>query len=105
MITLSQIRIHPVKSCAGLSLRRARLDRYGLLHDRRFLLVDAAGRFLSQRQLPAMARIRTWLEGATLRLSAPGQSDLTLPLGGHPGPRRSAELWGQEVGGVDQGDP
>ena len=105
MITLSEIRIHPVKSCAGLSLPRARLDRYGLLHDRRFLLVDAAGHFLSQRQLPAMARIRTRLEGATLRLRAPGQGDLTLPLEGRPGPRRSAELWGQEVGGIDQGDP
>lgn len=57
MITISQLFVYPVKSCRGIALEKSRLFAEGLEHDRRWMIVDAQGQFLSQRQLPAMARI------------------------------------------------
>ena len=50
--TLAAIHIHPVKSCAPLALQAASVEARGLAHDRRYLVVDADGRFLTGRQLP-----------------------------------------------------
>lgn len=54
---LSGITIYPVKSCAGLQLDTVVLDRFGPAGDRRWLVVDHSGRFLSQREQARMALI------------------------------------------------
>lgn len=54
-LTLSEIWIYPIKSLAGIRLSRARVMRKGLQYDRRWMLVDEAGRFLTQREHPEMA--------------------------------------------------
>jgi len=52
---LSEIRIYPIKSLAGLSLPTAALTPKGLYLDRRWMLVDSQRQFLSQRSVPQMA--------------------------------------------------
>lgn len=54
---VSRLFIYPIKSCAGIEVQQLDFDRYGPAGDRRFMLVDMQGKFLSQRQLPAMAHI------------------------------------------------
>lgn len=54
-LTLASIHIHPVKSLGGFEVKEARLTDRGLEHDRRWMLVDEVGRFISQREVPAMA--------------------------------------------------
>jgi len=76
------LHIYPVKSCAGIDLTESPIDRAGLAHDRRWMVVDAAGQFMTQRQWPAMALIRTALTADSLRLSAPGMADLDVALDG-----------------------
>ncbi len=49
---------YPVKSCGGESLSQARLDALGIEGDRRWMLVDAHNRFMSQRNWPRMAVIQ-----------------------------------------------
>jgi uncharacterized protein YcbX len=56
-VTVSQLFIHPVKSLPGLSIPSLQLDRIGAVGDRRYLLVDAEGKFLSQRQESRLALI------------------------------------------------
>ena len=58
---LSGLFIYPVKSLRGISVRSAMVDALGLIGDRRFLVVDERGRFLTQRVLPRMALIETEL--------------------------------------------
>lgn len=53
--TLASILVYPIKSLGGTSVQEARLTDRGLEHDRRWMLVDAEGRFLSQREMAAMA--------------------------------------------------
>ncbi|MGN6579555.1 MAG: MOSC domain-containing protein [Bordetella sp.] len=79
---ISSLHIYPIKSCAGIALQSAELTRAGLAHDRRWMLVDAAGQFMTQRQLPRMALIHAALDTQSLVLTAPDMSPLRIPLDG-----------------------
>lgn len=54
-MVLTQIWVYPVKSLAGFTPHTWALTPRGLQYDRRWMLVDANGKFLSQRMLPRMA--------------------------------------------------
>ena len=68
MYTLTEIWVYPIKSLGGISLSSAKAEARGLQHDRRWMLVDEDGRFVSQREIPEMALLRTAIEGAELRV-------------------------------------
>ncbi len=104
MITLAAIHCYPVKSCGGIALERAELDRLGIRLDRAWMVVDPAGRFLTQREVPALARVRTEFGDGRLVCHAPGVAPLVLPQAGVAGPRREVEVWRHRGPGVDQGD-
>ena len=89
--------VYPLKGMRGIALREAELDRFGVRHDRRWMLVDPAGDFLSQRELPALVRVTGALESTQLRLRAPGHPDLLLPLEGGSGDMLRARVWRDEV--------
>ncbi|HZX73180.1 MAG TPA: MOSC N-terminal beta barrel domain-containing protein, partial [Cyclobacteriaceae bacterium] len=52
---LTEIWIYPIKSLAGIRLPKASVMGKGLRYDRRWMLVDDQGRFLTQREHPEMA--------------------------------------------------
>ena len=85
MPTISALTLYPIKSCAGIALRRATLTRSGLMtqhiYDREWMVVDAGGRFLTQRDYPRMALIIPRLKADTLELRAPGMLRLEIALG------------------------
>jgi uncharacterized protein len=54
---LAEIRRYPVKSLRGQSLSMAVAERFGLSGDRRWVIVDESGKFITQRQYPALAQI------------------------------------------------
>lgn len=58
-LTLRSIHVYPIKSLGGHPLATARLTDRGLEHDRRWMLVDDAGTFQTQRELGAMACLHT----------------------------------------------
>ncbi len=60
--TLSEIWIYPIKSLGGISVKEAIAERRGLRYDRRWMLVDDNGRFVSQREIPNMALLGTATE-------------------------------------------
>ena len=49
MLTLTEINIYPIKSLAGISLQSSEVEGRGLKYDRRWVLVDAANTFYTQR--------------------------------------------------------
>ncbi len=95
MATLSELTLYPIKSCAGMALRAATLTSYGLMteqiYDREWMVVDADGQFLSQREHPKMALVVPRLKADTLELRAPGMLRLEIPLG-LPDPESAATL-------------
>lgn len=95
---LAGIFLYPVKSLGGCAVASAAVDRFGLVGDRRFLVVDPEGRFLTQRTLPRMALIGTRLETGRLTLSAPGRPDLAVSRVPDPAaPLRRVSVWKHEA--------
>jgi uncharacterized protein YcbX len=84
MPTLTELNLYPIKSCAGIALREATLTAAGLMseqiYDREWMVVDAQGDFLTQREYPRMALITPRLKADTLELRAPGMLRLEIPL-------------------------
>ena len=79
------LHVHPVKSVAGLRPGEAVVEPWGLAGDRRWVLVDAPGKVVTQRQQPRLALAAAEpLPDGGIRLSAPGQEPLTVAV---PEPR------------------
>jgi uncharacterized protein len=96
-ITLAGIFIYPVKSLRGCSLPTAEVDDLGLIDDRRFMVVDESGRFLTQRALPRMALITTALTAGRLTLSADVGGSIAIPTKPDERPTlRSVSVWKSE---------
>ena len=102
MPSLSAITIYPVKSGAGIALPSVLLDRFGPVGDRRWMLVDESGRFVSQREEAGLARLA----------AVPDEDGLVLRLGTDacavsiPAQDRTVEVqvWEDRVRAVDAGD-
>ena len=73
MITLRRIVSFPLKSGAGIDRPAAAITPRGLAGDRRWMVVDPDGRFLTGRTLPAMVRLRAAETAEGLALSLDGR--------------------------------
>src|SRR5437773_547871 len=73
--------------------------------DRRLMSVDAAGRFLTQRERPRLALIRPALAEGHLHLDAPGRPSLRIPLESDRPPARRVQVWNDVCEAWDEGPP
>lgn len=101
--TVSRLFVYPVKSCAGVEVAQAELTEAGLDLDRAWMVVDAKGEFVSQRELPRMALVRPQLKHYEVVLRAPGMLALHLDVEGVEAPVR-VRVWDDEVPAFDMGD-
>lgn len=101
--TVSGLFVHPVKSCAGVALREARLMDTGLDLDRAWMVVDAEGRFVTQREQPRMALVRPQIRSLEVVLRAPGMLALHLGINEVERPTR-VRVWNDKVDAWDMGD-
>ena len=60
-LSISQIWIYPIKSLGGIRLKEAQLSERGLQWDRRWMLLDEKGGFMTQRQIAPMALLEVKL--------------------------------------------
>ncbi|MCR5883626.1 MOSC N-terminal beta barrel domain-containing protein [Rhizobacter sp. J219] len=102
-VAISALYVHPIKSCAGIGVREALLIETGLEFDRAWMVVDAYGRFLTQRELPRMALITPTLKHTEVVLRAPGMLALHLALDAVEDPTR-VTVWKDEMAAYDMGD-
>src|SRR5450755_1561987 len=101
-VQLESIHVYPVKSCAGVAPSSAVLTETGFDLDRAWMIVDPAGRFVSQRELPRMTLVRTTLKTEELILRAPGMLALHIALD-RVEERTEAEVWNDRVAAFDMG--
>jgi uncharacterized protein len=99
---VSGVFVYPVKGAAGTAPRSARLDAFGLEHDRRWMIIDGSGAFVTQRDQPRLALLATELAEDALLLRSAGAGVLRLPLRPR-GPSLRARVWEDEVDAVDAG--
>lgn len=100
---IAELWVYPVKSCAGVRVARSPLLATGLEWDRCWMVVDADGEFVSQRELPRMALIQPSFRLGQLVLRAPGMLALHLQLDAAEAPAR-VRVWDDEVDAYDMGD-
>jgi len=100
--SISRLFVYPVKSCAGVEVAEAILTETGLEFDRAWMVVDARGDFLTQRELPRMALIRPQLKHYEMVLRAPGMLALHIKLDEVEAPVR-VRVWDDEVPAYDMG--
>ncbi|MFN7092161.1 MAG: MOSC domain-containing protein [Allorhizobium sp.] len=88
--------IYPFKSGRGIALPQARIDAMGLSGDRRMMLVDADGQFITQREMPDLARLTALPAAAylTLRLND-GREMMVAPP--QPDNRMDVNIWRSTV--------
>jgi uncharacterized protein YcbX len=98
-VHVSELYLYPIKSTRGIALEQAQLDERGFQHDRRWMLVDADGVFISQREAHPMALIDVALERDALLVSAPRMEPLRVPFTAE-GSLVHATIWRDVVAAV-----
>jgi uncharacterized protein len=91
-LTLAGLNLYPVKSARGIPLDEWEVDGFGLQYDRRWMVVDGSGRFLTQRDHPRLALVTTVVDGC-LRLQAPEMPALEVPLNPQPTVQTTVRVW------------
>jgi len=71
-VRLASIHIYPMKAARAVDLDESVVEPWGLAGDRRWLLVDEDGRFVSQREEPSLARVVVTYGPGTIGVSAAG---------------------------------
>lgn len=106
-MTVSGLFRYLIKGCAGEPMQEVRLDKYGIVGDRRGMIVDREGKFLSQRTHPRMALIKPTLCESGVELEIPGLRSRCYNPFSFPGERQRVQVtvWKDEVEALDQGDP
>jgi uncharacterized protein YcbX/ferredoxin len=76
--SLQSLHIYPIKSAAGISLSTSWVDDLGLSLDRRFVITDKNGQFITARTEPTLCLIKVNLSAQGLILTAPDMPALHL---------------------------
>ncbi|MCS7037293.1 MAG: MOSC domain-containing protein [Saprospiraceae bacterium] len=93
---LEAIYLYPIKSLGGIALSEARLEARGLQYDRRWMLVNAEGKFVSQREYPALTQLGTTLRQDNLVVFEKQNPQVHLQLSLTPPahlPQTMVEVW------------
>src|SRR5512145_3032169 len=104
MTIVSNLIYYPIKACRGVEVESSCVERMGLEHDRRMMVVTPEGEFLTQREYPRLALVSPKLANGTLELSAPNYDSIQLGI------QNSATPWlvnvwkSKGVHAIDQGE-
>ena len=95
-MNLSELNIFPVKSLGGISLKSSIVEERGLQFDRRWLLVDDKNHFLTQRELPQMARFAIELGNEGLDITFEG-NNVTVSFQSNTEETANVKIWSSRV--------
>jgi uncharacterized protein len=102
-LRIAELFVHPVKSCGGIAVGEALLIDTGFEFDRAWMVVDAQGEFLSQREHPKLALVSCKLRASDVVLKAPGMLALHLAMDSAEGECR-VRVWSDTVNARDMGE-
>ncbi|WFU09978.1 MOSC domain-containing protein [Rhizobium sp. CB3090] len=93
---VSDLFIYPLKSARGIAIPSASIDAFGLIGDRRAMLVEPSGHFITQREVQDLARIDIQPGPSYLRLKMDGKADIIVPPP-QPDDRMDVVVWKSTV--------
>jgi uncharacterized protein YcbX len=97
-VIVKDLFVYPIKSFRGVHLNMMKVDDKGPAHDRQFLLVDEANKFLTQRQMPELAKIGLrMIDDAFIELSQTGFGEVDFGLNEHEEKEQQVTVWEDQV--------
>ncbi|CAN5770713.1 MOSC domain-containing protein [soil metagenome] len=97
--------VYPLKGAAPVRLTAASLDAFGIRHDRRWMVIDEAGRFVTAREQPCLLQIETTFDGDVPVLSSSRAGELRLESdAAAQSVVTRVRVWQDTVDAIDQGD-
>ncbi len=98
---LTGIYIYPVKSLAGIPLSEAVVQTRGLQWDRRWMLTEVSGKFITQREFPRLALLQPEINpsGMTIRHKKDTFLSIHIPLEENEDVR-PVSIWGDNTYGM-----
>uniref|UniRef100_A0A4W3JJ23 Molybdenum cofactor sulfurase n=1 Tax=Callorhinchus milii TaxID=7868 RepID=A0A4W3JJ23_CALMI len=110
-VTLTNIYLYPVKSCAAFEVKKWPIGKHGLLFDRTWMIVNQNGVCVSQKQEPRLCLIHPHidLEQGIMTISAEGMDPIMVPLEEGDGKQFpfqacQSKVCGDRVEGLDCGE-
>lgn len=100
--TLVSIHVYPVKGMRSCDVDSSFVEPRGLRGDRRLVVIDSEGMFLSQRATPSLATFVPRLIENRLEIFDRNGESIAFDL--RTGARRRVRVWKDEVDACDQGD-
>ena len=95
MFTVSDIYIYPIKSLGGFSVTEAIVTEKGFQYDRRWMLVDKDAKFMTQRQVAAMALLQTAItpDGLYVYHKQHPERNIIIPFLSTPASIKQVKVW------------
>ncbi len=96
---IQNLYLYPIKSLGGIAVQEALVEERGFKYDRRWMLVDPSGEFLTQRQHPKLALLQVALGKSELTVFSKVDSSrkITFDLEMNSGKEMQVKVWGDEV--------
>jgi uncharacterized protein len=92
-LVLSGLNVYPIKSARGVPLGASPVDELGLAYDRRWMVVDERGDFITQRSHPRLALVLPTIRDGVLEIRAPSMPALELSLEPGDGVFTRVSVW------------
>ncbi|SEM57795.1 hypothetical protein SAMN05192574_10148 [Mucilaginibacter gossypiicola] len=93
MLQVSELYIYPIKSLGGIAVQSAVVTSRGLEHDRRWMLVNEHGHFITQREFPQMALLKPTVETDGIAVHHHSSSSLLIPFHCERRPLHQFAVW------------
>lgn len=95
-LQVTHLYVYPIKSLAGIALDEVALTSRGFRHDREWMLVDSNNRFISQREIPELAKFIPCIENNLLKVSY-DQTCISIDLNYKPELKLNTTVWDDTV--------
>lgn len=103
-LSLASIHVYPIKSLGGFQVDAAQLTDRGLEHDRRWMLVDTNGCFISQREIPVMACLHcSPLSNGSRVTDVRDGTSIDLPWTMDRGDTHRVKVWDDDMSAIAAG--
>ncbi|QTE38327.1 MOSC N-terminal beta barrel domain-containing protein [Mucilaginibacter gossypii] len=93
MLQVSELYIYPIKSLGGVAVQNAEVTRRGLQHDRRWMLVNEHGHFITQRGFPQMALLKASIQSDGITVHHQSSGSLLIPFNCERKPLQQFAVW------------
>lgn len=94
---MQSLHVYPIKSTAGIELSKSWVDDFGLSFDRRFVVTELNGQFITARTQPKLCLIQSYFTPNGLVLTAPNMPELLIDFARFSEQYHQVTVWKDQI--------